>query len=455
MIRIDMTEYMEKHSVSRLIGAPPGYIGYDAGGQLTEAVRRSPHSVVLFDEAEKAHEDVLNILLQIMEDGILTDGKGRTVNFKNTVIVMTSNVGSRQILELCRQTTNQTPVGSSLSVADTIRALQEAEQNEALASPMSGNTMNVDVVSPGETLTRVPETVDLLRQASSDPKVVGAIRTAIDASPADLVAATQHDSTIEKFLLDIWGTVSNNDAANDTQQTSESGIDAVQASAEGAQESKVPALASSDHALYPELLEMVKKELDAETVKPECVNLGIDVAQASVEGATSKEESKVPALASSNHALYPEFLEVVKKKLDATMKPEFVNRIDEIVVFSPLSIADLTHIAMLNVKKIVARAGDEHDMTLEVTPDLMERIVVKGNANADQFGARPMRRATQQYIEDSLSDAIVQGFLSIGDSATLSLAPIQADNKDRVLISSQGKQMEVEVGETNCAVNPR
>jgi AAA domain (Cdc48 subfamily)/C-terminal, D2-small domain, of ClpB protein len=448
---------MEKHSVSRLIGAPPGYIGYDAGGQLTEAVRRSPHSVVLFDEVEKAHEDVLNILLQIMEDGILTDGKGRTVNFKSTVIVMTSNVGSRQILKLCRQTTNQTPVGSSLSVADTIRALQEAEQNEALASPMSGDTMNVDVVSPGETLTRVPEIVDLLCQASSDPKVVGAIRTAIDASPADLVAATQHDSTIEKFLLDIWGTVSNNDAANDTQQTSESGMDALQASAEGAmskQESKVPALASSDHALYPELLEMVKKELDA-TVKPECVNLGIDVVQASVEGATSKEESKVPALASSDHALYPEFLEVVKKKLDATMKPEFVNRIGEIVVFSPLSIADLTHIAMLNVKKIVARAGDEHDMTLEVTPDLMERIVVKGNANADQFGARPMRRATQQYIEDSLSDAIVQGFLSIGDSATLSLAPIQADNKDRVLISSQGKQMEVEVGETNCAVNPR
>src|SRR5271157_1950507 len=94
MIRIDMSEYMEKHSVSRLIGAPPGYIGYDEGGQLTEAVRRRPYAVVLFDEIEKAHPDVFNVLLQIMDDGRLTDGKGRTVDFRNTVIIMTSNLGS-------------------------------------------------------------------------------------------------------------------------------------------------------------------------------------------------------------------------------------------------------------------------------------------------------------------------------------------------------------------------
>ncbi len=94
MIRIDMTEYMEKHSVARLIGAPPGYVGYEEGGQLTEAVRRKPYSVILFDEIEKAHPDVFNILLQILDDGRLTDGKGRTVDFKNTIIIMTSNVGS-------------------------------------------------------------------------------------------------------------------------------------------------------------------------------------------------------------------------------------------------------------------------------------------------------------------------------------------------------------------------
>jgi ATP-dependent Clp protease ATP-binding subunit ClpB len=99
MIRIDMSEYMEKHTVARLIGAPPGYVGYEEGGQLTEAVRRKPYSVILFDEIEKAHADVFNVLLQVLDDGRITDGQGRTVNFKNTVIIMTSNIGSQFITE--------------------------------------------------------------------------------------------------------------------------------------------------------------------------------------------------------------------------------------------------------------------------------------------------------------------------------------------------------------------
>ena len=99
MVRIDMSEYMEKFSVSRLIGAPPGYVGYDEGGQLTEAVRRRPYSVVLFDEIEKAHPDVFNVLLQVLDDGRITDSQGRTVDFKNTIIIMTSNLGSDIILD--------------------------------------------------------------------------------------------------------------------------------------------------------------------------------------------------------------------------------------------------------------------------------------------------------------------------------------------------------------------
>jgi len=100
MVRLDMSEYMEKHTVSRLIGAPPGYVGYDEGGQLTEAVRRRPYSVVLLDEIEKAHADVFNVLLQVLDDGRLTDGHGRTVDFRNTILIMTSNVGSQYMLEL-------------------------------------------------------------------------------------------------------------------------------------------------------------------------------------------------------------------------------------------------------------------------------------------------------------------------------------------------------------------
>jgi ATP-dependent Clp protease ATP-binding subunit ClpB len=115
LIRIDMSEYMEKHSVARLIGAPPGYVGYDEGGQLTEQVRRKPYSVILFDEIEKAHADVFNALLQVLDDGRLTDGQGRTVDFKNTVIVMTSNLGSQLI---------QSMVGSKY---DAIKAAVMAE----------------------------------------------------------------------------------------------------------------------------------------------------------------------------------------------------------------------------------------------------------------------------------------------------------------------------------------
>jgi ATP-dependent Clp protease ATP-binding subunit ClpB len=102
MVRIDMSEYMEKHAVARLIGAPPGYIGYDEGGQLTEAVRRRPHAVILFDEIEKAHPEVFNVLLQIMDEGRLTDSHGRTVDFRNAVVIMTSNIGSQYILDRAR-----------------------------------------------------------------------------------------------------------------------------------------------------------------------------------------------------------------------------------------------------------------------------------------------------------------------------------------------------------------
>ena len=117
MIRIDMSEYMEKHAVARLIGAPPGYVGYEEGGQLSEAVRRKPYSVVLFDEIEKAHQDVFNVLLQVLDDGRITDGQGRTVDFKNTVIIMTSNIGSQYITE-----EEQSPEARRRLVMDALRA---------------------------------------------------------------------------------------------------------------------------------------------------------------------------------------------------------------------------------------------------------------------------------------------------------------------------------------------
>ena len=121
MVRIDMSEYMEKYSVSRLIGAPPGYVGYDEGGQLTEAVRRKPYSVVLFDEVEKAHPDVFNVLLQVLDDGRITDSQGRTVDFKNTILIMTSNIGSAYLLEGIDENGNISEA-SQKAVTDDLRA---------------------------------------------------------------------------------------------------------------------------------------------------------------------------------------------------------------------------------------------------------------------------------------------------------------------------------------------
>lgn len=118
MVRIDMSEYMEKHSVSRLIGAPPGYVGYDEGGQLTEAVRRKPYSVVLFDEVEKAHPDVFNVLLQVLDDGRITDSTGKTVDFKNTILIMTSNIGSQYLLDGIDEAGNIKPEAESMVMTD-------------------------------------------------------------------------------------------------------------------------------------------------------------------------------------------------------------------------------------------------------------------------------------------------------------------------------------------------
>ena len=120
MIRIDMSEYMEKHTVSRLVGAPPGYVGYEEGGQLSEAVRRRPYSVVLFDEIEKAHSDVFNVLLQVLDDGRLTDGQGRTVDFKNTIVIMTSNIGSPIIQEYFMD--GRTTIGARSAMEDKVLA---------------------------------------------------------------------------------------------------------------------------------------------------------------------------------------------------------------------------------------------------------------------------------------------------------------------------------------------
>lgn len=251
MITIDMSEYMDRFSTSRLVGAPPGYVGYDEGGQLTEAVRRNPHSVILFDEVEKAHEDVLNVLLQIMDEGKLTDGKGRVVNFKNSIIVMTSNIGSQKIVEASKQSTSE---------------------------------------------------------------------------------------------------------------------------------------------------ELVEKSL--ETAR------------------------------------------LVQEELEQSWKPELLNRIDEIVVFSPLSYDNLREIAGNLVDEAEKRAEGSQKIKLNVEENLIGAITREGASFSEQYGARPIRRAVQRYLEDTLSEAIMSNFIKEGDEITAELSTVKeikgftlSDDQDVVKIT--------------------
>ena len=187
MVRLDMSEFMEKHSVARLIGAPPGYIGYDEGGQLTEAVRRRPYSVVLFDEIEKGHPDVFNVLLQILDDGRLTDGKGRTIDFKNTVIIMTSNVGSREIQEAER---NRDSDGADkfmrASVMEQLRAQFKPEFLNRVDDIIIFKRLGIDQI---RLIIKVQ--LEALRRMLADRKIT----LLLDASAEELLAREGYDPT--------------------------------------------------------------------------------------------------------------------------------------------------------------------------------------------------------------------------------------------------------------------
>ncbi len=190
MTRIDMSEYQEKFSVTRLIGAPPGYVGYDEGGQLTEAVRRKPYSVVLFDEIEKAHPDVFNILLQVLDDGRLTDNKGRTVNFKNTIIIMTSNLGSQYIQAQMKGLTDSNRDGRIKEtkakvmemlkktirpeflnrIDDIIMFLPLTQSQIAQVVTLQMNKVRKMLESQGFTLNWTSAAIDYLAQVGYDPE---------------------------------------------------------------------------------------------------------------------------------------------------------------------------------------------------------------------------------------------------------------------------------------------
>ena len=217
IVRIDMSEYMEKHTVARLIGAPPGYVGYEEGGQLTEAVRRRPYSVVLLDEIEKAHTDVFNVLLQVMDDGRLTDGQGRTVDFKNTVLIMTSNVGSQHIVAEADEERMRAAVEATLSQhfkpeflnrIDDVVIFQRLSKEQIkrivdlqvaqLVERVRERGVEVELTDGGTRAAREPRLGPDLRRAAAearDPEAAGGQARAGDAGGHGSARATRSWST--------------------------------------------------------------------------------------------------------------------------------------------------------------------------------------------------------------------------------------------------------------------
>jgi ATP-dependent Clp protease ATP-binding subunit ClpB len=186
MVRIDMSEYMERHAVSRLVGAPPGYVGYDEGGQLTEAVRRRPYSVLLFDEIEKAHQDVFNILLQVLDDGRLTDGQGRTVDFRNTVVIMTSNIGSHIIAEMAP--------AAPADEAERVRARVLAELRDHFR-PEFLNRIDDIIVFSRLSREQLREIVEIQLRHLRERLAERSLTLEIDETALDLLAAEGYDPT--------------------------------------------------------------------------------------------------------------------------------------------------------------------------------------------------------------------------------------------------------------------
>jgi len=221
MVRVDMSEYMEKHSVARMIGAPPGYVGHDEGGQLTEAVRRRPYSVLLLDEIEKAHPDVFNVLLQLLDDGRLTDGKGRTVDFRNTVVIMTSNVGSHVIQDLPESERDRmvTLVNDQLKqhfrpeflnrVDDVLIFHRLSEEHMAKIVHIQLARLNEVLSQQGLTLEATDAAVDRLAREGFDPDfgarpLKRAIQRLVQDPLANMVLAGEVGEN-QRVLLDVEG----------------------------------------------------------------------------------------------------------------------------------------------------------------------------------------------------------------------------------------------------------
>lgn len=322
----------------------------------------APHSIVLLDELEKAHSDVLSILLQVLDDGILTDGKGRTVNFKNSILIMTSNIGSKKIIEEAKN-------------------WDEKEEDEK-RSPMD-NAEPLDTSNIISRLQSDPKAASILMSAATDGDMLSALRSLKDSTPDEFDKLVRENPKMKDFLEDIWTVLNPNSSEYDSS-----------------------------------------RERPFDTVDEDLQDL-------------------------STNELYRKLFTTVKGELESTLKPEFLNRIDEVVVFSQLCQSDLLSITENLLQRTVQRAKQERNISLNVSEDSLSQVLKIGLTESSLYGARPLRRAIQRMFEDPVSETIIKGFLRDGDQAVVDIAPSQSEGSCRVKV----KRSDGSVYSTNVEVD--
>jgi len=493
MIRFDMTEYMEKHEAAKLLGAPPGYVGYEEGGKLTESVRRKPYSVVLFDEVEKAHPDIFNILLQILDDGRLTDNKGHVVSFKNTVVICTSNIGTKmiqdEILKTGKMEIEEPPVLSTYTFSPRGREIltignKYFEKDEVtlkswkdgmLLDYFSGSALapegefpihgyNTQAMSPkgeefitrGDTVFYRSSTTAKTWQKMSlieyfkDSVVINALPDAPDEQLPTAKIKTHAFTPDETEVVSYkdrfwkrkigskdWQTGLLKDYFNQ-QGSKEQGAKVL------SEQVKLPLIYWDIHAFSPTGKEIiiVGDKIWYKEQSTDWVNKTLS--EYFSEGfPLEKEINEKTAIESENDKKkYGSIKEKVMGELRNFLRPELINRFDEIIIFEPLKFVHMIEIVKLQLKG-VGKLLEDQEMGFSYTNAAVKEIVRSGFDPI--YGARPLRRAIQKLVENPISSLIIESKVKPGDQIISDFdgvnfvfnveksAMIASDNKEKPL----------------------
>jgi len=380
MIRFDMSEFMEKFSVSRLIGSPPGYVGYEDGGQLTDSVRRKPYSVVLFDEVEKAHPDILNVLLQILEDGRLTDSQKRLVAFENTVIIMTSNAAAAEIQQIIKTARTNAPKVKVEQTKVEKQTKVKGQQPKLIGKPKD----------PLITVVQQQEMVDkLINVDIITPE-------AIDQALVNQIAADSKPRKSSEFVSYI-----------DPTNNWTGAIDFLRSPIE------------------ENFFSDIKNELIVEFKNSFRDAKAYDVMEKEIKSAKIEDGKKSP-----EQEILSTLKGAVLERLSTMFLPEFLNRLDDIIVFQPLRPEELRKICDIMVQEVAKRV-ESKQVILTVDDNVKLKLSREGYNPA--FGARPLRRLVTKYVEDLISENLLKAPLTKKSRNVR----IQLDENDQIFIKKE------------------